>query len=125
MEPLRGNHKPRIQGSSGSLFRKPATNTEIVEDLSWGRGCQWQKIFESEGTTIKKEFNDCGKRIYEVRQQRGFTREELAEKTDISAKFIYEIERRGKGFSADVLGRLAETLEVSCDFMVYGTKKNP
>ena len=55
-----------------------------------------------------------GKRIRELRKQQNSTREGLAEKAGISAKFLYEIETGKKGFSIDILG---------CDYIVFGEKK--
>lgn len=64
---------------------------------------------------------EAGKRIKCLREARNYTREELAEKADISAKFLYEIEVGKKGFSADTLSRIANALSVSCDFIMFGT----
>ncbi len=46
---------------------------------------------------------EVGARIRELREIQNYTREGLAEKVDISAKFLYEIEMGKKGFSADTL----------------------
>lgn len=51
------------------------------------------------------------------------SREALAEKADISTKFLYEIEVRQKGFSAETLSRLAQVLSVSCDYIMYGQER--
>lgn len=48
-----------------------------------------------------------GERIRELRESQNYTREGFAEKVDISAKFLYEIEVGKKGFSADVLCRIS------------------
>ena len=48
------------------------------------------------------------------------TREQLAEKVDITGKFIYDIEMGKKGFSTRILVGIAEALDVSCDYIVYG-----
>lgn len=61
-----------------------------------------------------------GERIRELREIQCFTREALAEKVDISSKFLYEIETGKKGFSADVLCRLSRALSVSCDYIMLG-----
>ena len=39
---------------------------------------------------------------------------------EISPKFLYEIESGKKGFSSDVLCKIARTLTVSCDYIMYG-----
>lgn len=61
-----------------------------------------------------------GERIRELREMQCYTREALAEKVEISSKFLYEIETGRKGFSADVLCRLSRALSVSCDYIMLG-----
>lgn len=61
-----------------------------------------------------------GERIRELREIKNYTREGLAEKVDISAKFLYEIEAGKKGFSADTLCRISKALSVSCDYIMLG-----
>ena len=48
------------------------------------------------------------------------TREEVAEKSHISSKFLYEIELGKKGLSADTLVKIANTLSCSCDSIMTG-----
>lgn len=48
----------------------------------------------------------AGNRIRALRENRGYTREQLAEMADISSKFLYEIEVGNKGFSARTLSLL-------------------
>ena len=64
-----------------------------------------------------------GERIRELREVQNYTREAFAEKVDISAKFLYEIETGKKGFSADILRRISTALSVSCDYIMYGEEK--
>lgn len=61
-----------------------------------------------------------GERIRELREVQNYTREAFAEKIDISAKFLYEIETGKKGFSADILSRISVALSVSCDYIMFG-----
>ena len=63
---------------------------------------------------------EIGIRIKELRQVRNMTREELAEKSEISSKFLYEIELGKKGLSADTLVKIANTLSSSCDYIMTG-----
>lgn len=63
---------------------------------------------------------EMGKRLEEVREGRGLTREEVAEKAGISTKFLYEVERGKKGISAQTLLRLAQILAVSNDYLMKG-----
>lgn len=64
-----------------------------------------------------------GERIRELREVQNYTREALAEKVDISAKFLYEIEVGKKGFSAETLCKIAQALSVSCDYIMFGEEK--
>lgn len=66
----------------------------------------------------KKE--DIGFRIMNLRLDRGYSRETLAELAGISSKFLFEIERNKKGFSASTLVRLADALDVSADYIMTG-----
>ena len=61
-----------------------------------------------------------GERIRELREIQNYTREAFAEKVEISAKFLYEIETGKKGFSADTLSRISKALSVSCDYIMFG-----
>lgn len=63
---------------------------------------------------------EVGVRIRELRDIQHFTREGLAEKIGISAKFLYEIETGKKGFSSDILCRISRALSVSCDYIMFG-----
>lgn len=63
---------------------------------------------------------EAGERIQALRRIKGYTREELAFKTGVSAKFLYEIEMGKKGFTADVLYRISRALEVKCDYILSG-----
>ena len=53
-----------------------------------------------------------GKRIYDLRKNKGLTRELLSNRTGISSKFLYEIEMKDKGFSAQTLVKLCQALNV-------------
>lgn len=61
-----------------------------------------------------------GNRIRELRELQNYTREVLAEKVGISAKFLYEIEAGKKGFSAETLCGISKALSVSCDYIMMG-----
>lgn len=66
---------------------------------------------------------EAGERIRELREFQNYTREGLAEKVEISSKFLYEIETGKKGFSADTLCRISQALSVSCDYIMFGEEK--
>ena len=63
---------------------------------------------------------EIGARIRELREIQNYTREYLAEKVNISSKFLYEIEMGKKGFSAITLCRISQALSVSCDYIMFG-----
>ena len=67
---------------------------------------------------------EVGERIKELRKTRNMTREEVAEKSEISSKFLYEIELGKKGLSADTLVKLAKTLSCSCDYIMTGEQED-
>ena len=66
---------------------------------------------------------EIGLRIREKRKIKHYTRDTLANKVGISSKFLYEIETGRKNFSADILCRLAQELDVSCDYIMLGEKE--
>lgn len=70
---------------------------------------------------MDKIYYNAGIRIRVLREEKKFTRELLAEKADISPKFLYEIEKGNKGFSAGTLYRLAKALETTADYILIGT----
>lgn len=63
---------------------------------------------------------EIGNRIKMIRESRNFTREELADKAEISTKFLYEVEKGRKGLSADTLLKISRTLSCSCDYILTG-----
>ena len=64
--------------------------------------------------------NQVGERIRELRESQNYSREAFAEKVDISAKFLYEIEHGLKGFSADNLYKISKALEVNAEYILSG-----
>lgn len=69
---------------------------------------------------MKKIYFEAGARIRMLREDKHYTREYLSEMADISPKFLYEIEKGQKGFSADTLYRLAEALNTNSDYILFG-----
>ena len=65
-------------------------------------------------------WNEIGKRIRKQREYLGYTREVFAEKLDITPKFCSDIELGVKGMSVNTLCRIAEELNLSCDYILYG-----
>lgn len=67
-------------------------------------------------------YYNAGNRIRELRERKGYTREKLAEYSNLSTKFLYEIETGQKGFSAKTLYKLSEALSVESDYIIHGTE---
>lgn len=63
---------------------------------------------------------EVGDRIKNLRLDKGYSREKLAELAGISSKFLYEIENKHVGFSAETLCGLSCALDVSSDYILYG-----
>lgn len=72
---------------------------------------------------MRNNYYEVGNRIRSLREAKRYTRENLAEKAHLSAKFLYEIEIGAKGFSADTLCKLAEALETDTDYILFGKYK--
>lgn len=66
-----------------------------------------------------------GERVRESRKKMGYTREQFAEKLDISAIFAAEIELGKKGMSIDTLIKICELLSVSADYIIWGKGERP
>lgn len=63
-----------------------------------------------------------GQRITDTRKSRGYSREKLAEKADISVQFLADIEKGRKSMTVNTLRRLAAALSVTTDYIVNGTE---
>lgn len=63
---------------------------------------------------------EMGIRIKQCRKTQNLTQEGLAEKIDISAHYLYEIERGLKSVSVSILADLAEELNTSTDYLIFG-----
>ena len=68
-------------------------------------------------------YHNMGNRIRQVREEKHYTRERLSEEANISTKFLYEIEMGIKGFSVSTLCRIADALDISVEYLIYGEKK--
>lgn len=63
---------------------------------------------------------NIGQRIRRRREELHYTRETLAEKINVTPKFCSDIELGVKGMSVPTLLRIAETLQLSTDYILYG-----
>ena len=62
-----------------------------------------------------------GKRITDTRKSRGYSREKLAEKADVSVQFLADIEKGRKSMTVTTLRRIAAALSVTTDYIVNGS----
>lgn len=65
-----------------------------------------------------------GKRIAFVRKERGLSQETLAELVDISTQYMSIIENDKKNMSVEVLTKIADVLNVTTDFIIYGRESS-
>ena len=72
-------------------------------------------------------YHEMGNRIRKQRELLGYTREQLAEKLDVSTKFCSDIELGVKGISIQTLAKLTDLLNLSSDYILFGesTSENP
>lgn len=68
----------------------------------------------------KRLYKEVGTRVYNLRTKSGLSRQYMADQMQISAKFLYEIEKGRKGFTVQVLNNLATIFGTSCDYLVRG-----
>ena len=68
---------------------------------------------------------EIGALIKSQREFLGITREELAERLDITPRFCYDLELGHKGMSISTLIKISKELNVSTDYLLFGdTKEN-
>lgn len=63
-----------------------------------------------------------GVRIRQLRSQRKLSREKLVELSDISDRFIYDIENGKKGMSAETLYKFSKVFNVTSDYILFGVE---
>ncbi|MBE6865255.1 MAG: helix-turn-helix transcriptional regulator [Ruminococcus flavefaciens] len=68
-------------------------------------------------------YKGIGTRIRKQRELLGYTRENLAEKLDVSVKFCSDIELGVKGMSMNTLMNISEILCLNVDYILFGDKK--
>lgn len=64
--------------------------------------------------------NTVGKRLRHVREQRGLTLDQLADRAGVSKSFLWEVEQDKSGISGERLLRVANALGASLDFLLRG-----
>lgn len=67
------------------------------------------------------DFNvDIGKRIRQIRESQGKTREQIAEVAEISPQFLFYIETGQKSMTAKTIVNLSAALNVTTDYLLRG-----
>ena len=69
---------------------------------------------------MRHDLKECGKRIQQLRKERGFTQEQLAEKLNVSQNTIAKIESGLRRPSIDFLLEISEFFKVSTNYLVFG-----
>lgn len=64
---------------------------------------------------------EIGKRIRQIRKEYGYTQEQLAECAEISVDFVGLIETGRSSMSLKNLAKIASTLNVTTDYLIFGT----
>ena len=62
-------------------------------------------------------------RIRKAREDMGYTREQFAEKLDVSVSYLAELERGRTGISVKLLIKVCHVLGLSSDYILFGTER--
>lgn len=69
-------------------------------------------------------FVELGERVRKCRELAGMTREQLAEKIDVSTKFMADVECGAKGLSLKRFYALVQILDIPSDYLLSGDADN-
>lgn len=73
----------------------------------------------------RKDLNESiGKRVREIREYQGLSREKVAEKANISTQFLSDIEVGRKSMTTLTLRNICATLGVSSDYLLFGKQNS-
>ena len=64
-----------------------------------------------------------GKRVRHRRESLGLTREQLAEQSELSVQFLADIETGRKSMTTNSFYKIAQALNISCDFILFGEER--
>ncbi len=70
------------------------------------------------------DYNAIGERIRKLRKMNGCTQEQLALECDLSVPYISQIENGHKSVSLNALLQIADFLECTLDYLVFGEDNN-
>lgn len=62
-------------------------------------------------------------RIRQAREALGYTREQFAEKLDVSVSYLAEVERGRTGISVKMLIKICNVLDLSADYVLFGDER--
>ena len=62
-------------------------------------------------------------RIRKAREDMGYTREQFAEKLDVSVSYLAELERGRTGISVKMLIKVCNVLGLSSDYVLFGNQR--
>lgn len=68
--------------------------------------------------------DSIGERVSYIRKKRGYTQYKLAELADISIQFLSDIENNKKSMTVKTLRQIADSLNISTDYIIYGREKS-
>lgn len=63
-------------------------------------------------------------RIRKARENMGYTREQFAEKLDVSVSYLAELERGRTGISVKMLTKVCTVLGLSADYVLFGNERD-
>ncbi len=63
-------------------------------------------------------------RIRRAREKLGYTREQFAEKLDVSVSYLAELERGRTGISVKLLVKVCDVLGLSADYVLFGKERD-
>jgi len=77
------------------------------------------------GQTQPEDAIRMGKRISDLREERGWTQKQLAERAGLSITFLSEVENGKRNVSYGKLLRIADELGTSMDYLARGVQSDP
>lgn len=74
---------------------------------------------------MKKDINiEIGSRIRKKREAFGYSRQQLAEKAELSVQFLADVELGTKGISSATLKNISRALGISSDSILFGREND-
>lgn len=67
---------------------------------------------------------EIGKRIQKLRKEKGLTQKELAERLNISLRYLQKLESGERSGSIEALVEISLFFQVSLDYIIFGKMRN-